>query len=357
MNTGSVKERDSSLDILRGMATILVVIGHIPYTPTLIRAWIYTFHVPAFFLCSGILFSPDRYTGFKGFFVSRIKGLLIPIFGLGILTWLLQMGIFGLMSLLPGVPAEYAVSFKPAEHILSLILGYRVHTYYYSLWFLYTLFLGELIFFFVVRLFRKRWYLYLMLFALGIALQAVLDIVAEGFIWSIDLLPAGLAFLSLGYFYRIMFYEKQRKIPSYYLPAAFILSVLFMALNYKNAEQVNLFYNYLGNPVFFALSAASGCLMLILLSDIIKTSRFLEFFGKNSLTTYGFQNPICIPLFMAFLILLGKENELFADQTFAWIVTLSGTLFLSFVISCAINRFAPFLAGKKRKKKEGMSAS
>ncbi|MBR2696776.1 MAG: acyltransferase family protein [Parasporobacterium sp.] len=351
------KERDSSIDILRGIATILVVIGHIPYTPTIIRAWIYTFHVPVFFVCSGILFSPDRYPKFKDYFMARVKGLLVPIFALGILIRLLQTGLSFLLSLLPGIPSEYAITFKPVDLLLSLVLGYRVHEYYYSFWFLYTLFLGELIFYFIVRLFRKRWYLYLLLFAAGIALQAVVDRFAQGFFWSVDLLPAGIAFLSLGYCYRLVLYEKGRKLPFYLFPVMFILSVLFTALNYKNGEQVNLFYDYLGNPVLYALSAVSGCLMCILLANLIKKSRILEFFGVNSLVTYGFQNTICIPLFMELLKLLGRKNELFTDQTFRWIVTVCGTLLLSAAISLAINRFAPFLAGKKRKKKEGKQQS
>ncbi|MBR3245476.1 MAG: hypothetical protein IKF90_22730 [Parasporobacterium sp.] len=32
-----------------------MLIGHIPYTPHILRAWLYTFHVPSFFACSGIM--------------------------------------------------------------------------------------------------------------------------------------------------------------------------------------------------------------------------------------------------------------------------------------------------------------
>lgn len=344
-------KRDASIDILRGYATILVIIGHIPYTPILLRFWIYTFHVPLFFLCSGILFSPERYPRFKDFFLSRVKGLLLPILSLGLLLRLLQIAVSGLLSLLPEVPAEYAIPFDPLQQLLRLVLGWRVHVWYYSFWFLYTLFLSELLFYFLVKLIRKRWYVYVLMIAGGIALQYLVSGYVKGFIWSADLIPAGLSFISAGYLYRILFYEKQKKLPPFLLPVFLAVSFLLTRLNY-NGEQVNLFYGQLGNPVFYIICALAGCCASIILADLIQRSRILEFFGRNSLLTYAFQNTVAIPFFMELLRLWRLRNPFASERSFKMVITLAGTLLLSAAFCLAVNRFAPWLIGKKRKKKE-----
>ena len=345
------RTRDASIDILRGIATVLVVIGHIPYTPTALRAWIYTFHVPLFFVCSGILFSIERYPKFKDLFFARVKGLLLPILSLGILARLLQVLISWIIGTASGAGADYRIALEPGKLLLSLLLGYRVHDYYYSFWFLYALFLGEILFYFAVKLFRKRWYCYLLMILCGIALQYWISTFACGFIWSVDLLPAGLAFLAAGHLYRILLYEKERKLPAWLFPVMLAVNILFTCLNYKNGEQVNLFYDYIGNPAFYLIAAAAGCLMCILFADLIRKSRLLEFFGRNSLVTYGFQNTVFIPLMIELLRFAGYGSSLFEDNTLKWILTVTGTLLLSALLSGAINRFAPFLLGKRRKGK------
>ncbi|UTY38328.1 hypothetical protein NMU03_11665 [Allocoprobacillus halotolerans] len=42
-------QRIKYIDIAKGIATLLVIIGHLSYTPPGIKAWLYTFHIPLFF--------------------------------------------------------------------------------------------------------------------------------------------------------------------------------------------------------------------------------------------------------------------------------------------------------------------
>lgn len=49
------KERDNTVDILKGIAILLVVIGH--FSPVQqVENFIYSFHMPLFFFLSGITF-------------------------------------------------------------------------------------------------------------------------------------------------------------------------------------------------------------------------------------------------------------------------------------------------------------
>lgn len=85
--------RDLSLDIAKGIGIILVVIGHCVNTESLPGKVIYSFHMPLFFIISGILFNPKINYDFQMFCKKRAKQLLIPAFYFTVLSigvgWLL----------------------------------------------------------------------------------------------------------------------------------------------------------------------------------------------------------------------------------------------------------------------------
>jgi fucose 4-O-acetylase-like acetyltransferase len=102
INTTS-SNRDAPLECLKGLIIILVVLGHIPVsgTPPTEQTWfdflrqvIYTFHMPAFFVLSGIIFysqslrtfekSPSPFSAtYLSFIRERANRLLVPFILLG----------------------------------------------------------------------------------------------------------------------------------------------------------------------------------------------------------------------------------------------------------------------------------
>jgi len=48
-------KRDLKLDCVKGVAMVLVIMGHIDYSPTQFEQWFYTFSLPLFVMTSGIL--------------------------------------------------------------------------------------------------------------------------------------------------------------------------------------------------------------------------------------------------------------------------------------------------------------
>lgn len=68
-------KRNAQLDTMRGMAIILVVLGHAGVCDE-IRNWIYAFHMPLFFFISGY-FCNDR-KAFGSFIYSKLKKLYFP---------------------------------------------------------------------------------------------------------------------------------------------------------------------------------------------------------------------------------------------------------------------------------------
>ncbi len=69
--------RNTVLSIIKGFAIILMVIGHAE-APELITNFIYTFHMPVFFIAAGYFFSRKYVENPWSFCVKRFKGLYVP---------------------------------------------------------------------------------------------------------------------------------------------------------------------------------------------------------------------------------------------------------------------------------------
>ena len=69
------------IDVLKGIGILFVIIGHM-YTVPECKAYVYSFHLPLFFIISGALLNESKYTSFKEFFISRFKSLFFPFAGM-----------------------------------------------------------------------------------------------------------------------------------------------------------------------------------------------------------------------------------------------------------------------------------
>lgn len=121
--------------IAKGIGIILVVVGHfIPasspeYWLTL-RQFIYSFHMPLFFLLSGYLYKPDKYS-YPDLIKNKAKRLLYPFVTIA--------GIFFVIKSIAGklVHLDYPV----AANSLLILLTDPVKSYMPLLWFIHALFL------------------------------------------------------------------------------------------------------------------------------------------------------------------------------------------------------------------------
>ena len=113
------------IDLAKGMAIFLMVCGHTSI-PANLSNWIWSFHMPLFFIVSGMLFYPNRYPSFSSFVTKRCRTLLLP--------WI----VFTIVT----------VCYSPAES-LRLLSG--CHNLF-ALWFLPVIFLTELIGFYIMKI-------------------------------------------------------------------------------------------------------------------------------------------------------------------------------------------------------------
>jgi len=141
-------ERTVWIDVCKGLCIVLVVYGHISgglaAAGTLaadsmwmkLRDWVYLFHMPAFFVLSGIFAPRLSQLSVRGFLAGRLRTIFYPY---AIWTVIIVASQFAMIRFVNNPPE------------LSRALYFLVEPYGYGLWFLYSLFLISVIFYSLAR--------------------------------------------------------------------------------------------------------------------------------------------------------------------------------------------------------------
>lgn len=336
--------RNKSIDIAKGIAILLVILGHISITPLILKYWLYSFHIPLFFICSGILFSnKNKEMPFLSFAKKKARRLLVPYFSLGIILWLCVQ----LLSVFTAYTHNSAldIKFDIIGLIKALLLGHRLHEYYFSMWFICTLFISELLFYFVVRI-CKNTLLFGVLIIVLIYGSSQLFKYIKGTYWSMDLVFVCIAFLSVGYLLRKHSLINKLCNKKLLLPVL-LLNISFMYLNFRKCGMTDLFYCNIGNPLYYLCESLFGSWLVLIISMIIETSKLFEFLGRNSLIVYIFQGSFTISLAVELCQLLQRISDLFSDVAFQFLFVTTMTLIISGILVKLINRFLPWCVGKR----------
>lgn len=274
------------VDMAKGFAMLLVIIGHCTYSDKILVGWLYSFHMPLFFALSGFTFKPEKYRSLRDVIAAKFKQLVIPYFFFCGLLWALSL------LLLDGMRLEY----RHINELIGIVVSNRLSKYFFSLWFLTTLFLAEPVLWCLCRLTKDRARALIPLSVGAFAVGAPLLQAVYGTYWSADLVPIALSFLIMGYLLRrCMAYLSERPVSFAALALAWGVNLLFFWLNYRQVGRSDLYYCKLGNPLYFFLSACGGTLGTLLLCQLLSRCAALEYIGRHSLVFYAFES-LAIPL-------------------------------------------------------------
>lgn len=133
-------KRFEYIDIAKGIGILLVVWAHILLVGVSHRV-IYAFHMPLFFLISGMLFKRDKFHNFGDFLKRRAKRLLVPFVVYSVVTW-------AIWAIFRFIRHDAVVSYW--DPLLQTVIAkgsgaYMVHNS--ALWFIPCLFVTEIIYF------------------------------------------------------------------------------------------------------------------------------------------------------------------------------------------------------------------
>lgn len=270
-----MKNRIGYYDIAKGIGIILVVVAHIEYMPLELRQYIVTFHMPAFFVISGMLMrlTNEKERDIKALLSHKLKRILLPYF------------VFSLIF-----PITYYLRFLVTgegysnEHFIQDILVGISMTGVSVLWFLPALFFSELIVLFIIKNLKKPYILILIaLMIVGICYLPFLVHFMALFLWRIVYCSA---LVMIGY----LLFPVIEIISKKPVAAFFIAVILFTILYFTGMINgiVDLHYVITGNKLLYYLNATMGSAALIFLSVFIdsklkRAGNVLEFYGRHSL--------------------------------------------------------------------------
>lgn len=280
---------NNSITIAKAIGIILMVIGH-SGCPQTISKFIYLFHMPLFFFCSGIFFCElNDFNKTKTFLNNRIKGLYIPFVKWSFIFLLLHncfmyIGVYNEYFGYEGGSSYYSV-FDLVKNLSAIL--FTMHGYEELLggfWFIRALFITSLFIVFFSLLLRKYLKLKKELLCM---LFLVLTVLIRRFFpdpeyWrDISMGTLGAFFYMSGNL--IMQYKNywQNK-----LGALLCCLVLFLSYFYFK-ETVSMGCGY--NKVFFySVSAVAGILLILDISIVMDSfyssiKRPLYYIGNHTL--------------------------------------------------------------------------
>lgn len=359
------KERLGYIDVLRGIAIALVVLGHC--APPYLDTFIFTFHVPLFFFISGMLFAyREKRQPFFIFLKKRALRLLVPYFAFEILNFLITYAFSFVYS---------GFSVTLPDNFFAIFTGFSSQSAAYSgvaghVWFFPCMFFSEIAFYFIYaavefclkKLRGKQFYRHVRA-AVYLFVAVVLYICSflennytpQWWLYT-DVAVMGAVFLSLGcafsdYIKSLAESEICVKISLLVLSCAGWIS--FSYLNYfVCSDYVDVFMSAdtYGKYRTFIFAAVCGIMFVTSIASIIYKSpsrpvKFLTWLGKNSA---GIFPAHLYPLFLMRAFVLSRLNPLFGEwwaYVSPWLEFVC-ILALTVPLVVFINKFAPFMLGR-----------
>ena len=140
-------ERRTSLDYAKGLAILLLIVSHCVPGEGILKTWIFSFHMPVFFVICGVLHEMRCQNGecapnLLTFIIKRTKQLLIPYFVFGIVL----IGFYQMLHMLAG----QALDLK--SQLIQLITLQGIE----SMWFIPCYFVTELLYLYFIQRLHPR---------------------------------------------------------------------------------------------------------------------------------------------------------------------------------------------------------
>ncbi|MCM1180019.1 MAG: acyltransferase family protein [Clostridium sp.] len=347
MNTEKVvgtsgKGRIEYIDIAKAMAIFLVLIGHTVDSDTIWKNVLYSFHMPLFFLLSGMVINREKNYKTEFEWVSSLQKKFFKL--------LLPYLIWGCIY------AEF--SFK---NLLFIIYGTRETLIaagsLTSLWFIPVYFLASVMIEGILNFSMNVWKnIQLLTVIVSICFVIVGYMLPHwekyGDIWGIDIAFMASAFMIFGYLIRPIV-DVLVRIKFLYTGIFFsILLIMFcIGIQYSKTSvgyvlMANAIY---GNLVIFLLNSLMGSLIVILLAVIICRlhfdKKYLNYIGQNTLGIFIVHKPF---------IELGRTIMMKAGMNYNHILMALLNSIVCLAIICivvnAISVFIPTILGKGKDK-------
>lgn len=320
------------LDCARVVAVFLVVYAHLFLHSSSVRLYIYAFHMPLFFIISGMLHKDKPVVTYirnllvpMAFFVLLFLVVSTPMYYLGLWDYTYQYGI-----MMPLTMPDIFIS-QCKILVIRLLFGGNFPNHY--CWFLIVLFEVKLATT-LARKFELR-YGFIALMAVFLVLYAMVVYFKPQLFWIAN------SFMAFPFYYAGFKYREQINATLIKVRWSIILiAVCFIAtvgLTMLNGR-VSMMGCSFGKEFFpvnyalFYINGVVGSIMILLFSMLVKPYLMITRLSKALISILGFQG-----LFVPFLI--GKVGIL-QGVVIAFVI-----IFLCYGLHCVMSRYLPFIYG------------
>ena len=273
-----VKRRDKSVDVARGIAIISIVLCHMDND--LINRFLFTFHIPIFYLISGYYLSSRD--SLSSFIKRKGKALLIP--------YLITSAVIIAIQAIKGAIEGYGAAFLKDWFIVAVLgSGLPVtlgDSYFYGIgpiWFLIATFIGESVLRTLMEVSAGKRILFVaLLFGIGY--------ISKDYVYLPLSIQAGLVsvlFMYIGYLFKLS-KDYIAVIPKEVKVFATISGAIVWISFVYDFKSFWLVYGDIGNGVVDLFRSICASSLIIIISKLINKyvvwiASFLAFIGRYSL--------------------------------------------------------------------------
>lgn len=289
-NTLNQNKRMDTIDIAKGIGILFVIFAHVNYTPEVL-VLIYSFHMPLFFILSGVLFKREKYESFRTFIKRRLNTLILPyifFYMAGLVYAYVSEQMYG--DLFDITSEEYI------QYFLEMFISHRSATVINTpLWFVPCLFAVEIMYYFISGLKKKSLILPVcfLLTAFGWLLESgYLEFDNKTLPWSLDSALFALSFYAIGNVFSPAVKDTIQRISQHKqrtficLGLILICLLIWYPLAVMNGK-ITLGSKVLNNGFLLYATGILGTMIILAVSLLIKKSRFLVFCGQSTFCIMG----------------------------------------------------------------------
>ena len=340
-------------DLAKGIGIFLVVLGHATFVNERVITWVFSFHMPLFFMISGMLMAHKNESklSMRDIFHKKLKSILIPY-----LCFSICYTIIDIISVCLKQITLYDL--KTNLVCAGSFAGSG------PLWFLTTLFFSEILFArlvswlgdykaVIVSVFLSvvcilTWHFFEPVF------NASRGDLSRFFILSFPFelirFVICMSFISIPYILYRLLSERinDKKMIPFMIGIILMISNIILSQFNSNIDIHNLDY---GNVFLFMLNAFSGSIGLILICRFLPSLKIMKpilFWGRNSLTIMATHLNFYI-LYLGSVVAYMINPYITRAKEYIFLFNiLLVTMVVETILILLINRFVPWSVGKSR---------
>ena len=319
------KRRLNYIDITKGIAIFLVVLGH-TYRGNIVQNWLYSFHMPLFFFISGWLYKEKSRleNGFLVFALKKSRRLLVPYFVFFILNFLYWILVERHFRTFDQGPLWFLPILLIVECIATLLIKQVGKNDSWSVTTLFVLLVG-----------------FLCIGNAGIQFDGVIGWIVRcynGVFWYY------VGFLLSRHYKEWVESFSVRNVSSW----LFVLTSLVLnVLSGCNNGRVDMYANRFHNVFLYVFSALFGIFFCVGMSVLTRKNKALEYIGKNSLIIMCTHEPIKRAVIQVTSIVLHVASDVLRNEILAGFV-LAIVVILIEVIVIEMLRFLSRMTKEKK---------